>query len=182
MQHKNFIGVDAKNIYLIKHILKDDNDDKSITYPKPSTISFTEGTAVGVFEKNNIPKEYQKMFMVVNNNLSMAFQKLISHNINLHPASHKLNRFKAREFGLGTELCVAYNSSYELSGKQVGSPYAFDFDHCYISDSEEVKSFIIELREKELFDNYIKSISEITHIMFESEFDLNKGQSKKLVK
>ena len=179
MQHKKFIGVEAKNIYLITHILKDDNDK---TYPQPSIISFTDGTATEIFEKNGIPKEYQKMFMVVNNNLSMAFQKTISHSINLQPAAHKFNRFKAREFVSGTELFVAYNSRYELSGKQVGFPYAFDFNHCYISDEKEVKDFIIGLREKELFDNYIKSISEINHIMFESEFDLNKGKVKQLVK
>lgn len=179
MQHKKFIGVEAKNIYLITHILKDDNDK---TYPQPSIISFTDGTATEIFEKNGIPKEYQKMFMVVNNNLSMTFQKIISHSINLQPAAHKFNRFKARELILGTELFVAYDSSYELSGKQVGFPYAFDFNHCYISDEKEVKDFIIGLREKELFDNYIKSISEINHIMFESEFDLNKGKVKQLVK
>lgn len=179
MQHKKFIGVEAKNIYLITHILKDDNDK---TYPQPSIISFTDGTATEIFEKNGIPKEYQKMFMVVNNNLSMAFQKTISHSINLQPAAHKFNRFKARELILGTELFVAYDSSYELSGKQVSFPYAFDFNHCYISDEKEVKDFIIGLREKELFDNYIKSISEINHIMFESEFDLNKGKVKQLVK
>ena len=114
MQHKKFIGVEAKNIYLITHILKDDNDK---TYPQPSIISFTDGTATEIFEKNGIPKEYQKMFMVVNNNLSMAFQKTISHSINLQPAAHKFNRFKARELILGTELFVAYDSSYELSGK-----------------------------------------------------------------
>ena len=182
MLHKKFIGVEAKNIYLIMHILKDDNGDRSMTYPQPSTISFTDGTAIGIFEKNGIPKEYQKMFMVVNNNLSMAFQRMISHSINLYPAAHKFNRFKAREFVSGIELFVAYNSSYELSGKQVGFPYAFDFNNCYICDEEEVKNFIIELREKGLFDNYIKSISEITHIMFESEFDLNKGKVKRLVK
>ncbi len=179
MLHKKFIGVEAKNIYLITHILKDDNDK---TYPQPSIISFTDGTATEIFEKNGIPKEYQKMFMVVNNNLSMTFQKIISHSINLQPAAHKFNRFKARELILGTELFVAYDSSYELSGKQVGFPYAFDFNHCYISDEKEVKDFIIGLRGKELFDNYIKSISEINHIMFESEFDLNKGKVKQLVK
>ena len=60
MLHKKFIGVDAKNIYLIMHILKDDNDDKSMTYPQPSTISFTEGTATGIFEKMVYQKNIKK--------------------------------------------------------------------------------------------------------------------------
>ena len=167
MLTKKYIGVDAKNIYLIMHILKDNNDDRSITFSQSSTISFTDGNATEIFEKNSIPKEYQKMFMVVNNNLSMAIQKMIAHSINLYPAAHKFNRFKAREF---------------ISGKQVGFPYAFDFSNCYICDEGEVKKFIFELREKGLFDNYIKSIFEITHIMFESEFDSNKGKVKQLVK
>ena len=182
MLTKKYIGVDAKNIYLIMHILKDNNDDRSITFSQSSTISFTDGNATEIFEKNSIPKEYQKMFMVVNNNLSMAIQKMIAHSINLYPAAHKFNRFNAREFISGTELFIAYNSNYELSGKQVGFPYAFDFSNCYICDEGEVKKFIFELREKGLFDNYIKSIFEITHIMFESEFDSNKGKVKQLVK
>ena len=182
MSAKKYIGVDAKNIYLIMHILNADKDDRSIIYSQPSMISFTDGNATEIFEKNGVPKEYQKMFMVVNNNLSMAFQRMIAHSINLYPAAHKFNRFKAREFISGTELFIAHNSNYELSGKQVGSPYAIDFSNCYIFDEEKVKKFIFELREKGIFDNYIKSIFEITHIMFESEFDSNKGKAKQLVK
>ncbi len=178
MLPKKYIGVEAENIYLIMHLLTD-NEDSRI---QPSIMSFTVKTAAEIFIENGIPEEYQKMYMVVNNNLSMAFQRMITHSINLCPAAYKFNRFKAREFVSGTELFVAYNSRYELSGKQVGFPYAFDFNNCYICDAEDVENFIIELREKGLFDNYIKSISEITHIMFESEFDSNRGKVKQLAK
>ena len=182
MLPKKYIEVDAKNIYLIMHFFSDDKDDRDITYPLPSMISFTKGTATDIFAKNGVPKEYQKMLMVVNNNLSMLFQKIRMHSINLCPAAHKFNRFKAREFISGTDLFIAYNSNYELSGKQVGFTYAFDFSNCYTCDEEEVESIIIELRKKGLFDNYIKSIFEITHIMVESEYDSNKEKAKQLVK
>ena len=103
--------------------------------------------------------------------LSMAFQKIRDHNKNLSPSSVQCNRFKAKEYISGTDLFVAYNSQCELSGRQVGFPCAFKFSNSYTCDEEDVTKFIIEVRERGLFDNYIKSIMEITHVMFTSEYD-----------
>ena len=114
------------------------------------------------------------MFMVVNNNLSMDFQDIRTHHINLSPASHRMNRFKAREYISETEVYLAYNSEHVLKGEKAALPCAFDLDNCYVCKEHEVKDFILELRDKGLLDNYIKSIMEITYTWYLTGYDSNK--------
>ena len=85
-----------------------------------------------------------------------------------------MNRFKAREYISETEVYLAYNSEHELRGQKAGFPCAFDLDNCYVCTEEEVKGFMIDLREKGLLDNYIKSIIEITYTKYLSGYDSNK--------
>ncbi len=171
---KRYIGVDANNIIMIMHIFSDEGLDYSRKYPQPLITAFSKGKGSEIFERNGIPKEYQKMFMVVNNNLSMDFQDIRTHHINLSPASHRMNRFKAREYISETEVYLAYNSEHVLKGEKAGLPCAFDLDNCYVCEEHEVKEFILELRDKGLLDNYIKSIMEITYTWYLTGYDSNK--------
>lgn len=171
---KRYIGVNANEVRLIMHIFSDNGLNDKRDYPQPKITAFSKGTGTEVFERNGIPKEYQKMFMIVNNNMSMAFQDIRIHHINLSPASFKFNRFKAREYISETEVYIAYNSEHELRGQQAGFPCAFDLGSCYICSEEKVKDFMIGLREKGLLDNYIKSIMEITYTKYLTGYDSNK--------
>ena len=173
---KKYIGVDANNIRLVMHAYGDRLYGKKV-YPKPKLMTFTIGNAVELFDKNGIPEEYQKMFMKVNNNLSMLIQDIRDHSINLYAA--KLNRFKVREYIIGTEVFIAYNERHALFGEQATFPCAFHVSDCYLCDEEEVEDFMINLREKGLFDNYIKSLAELTHIKVCSEYDSNKIDEEK---
>ena len=171
---KRYIGVDADKIRIILHSFDDTGFNNNRKFPQPLITSFTKGIGTEIFERNGIPEKYQKMFMVVENNLSMTFQNLRGHHINLSPATFRFNRFKASEYISGASIFLAYNSRHELKGQQAGYPDSFDLDRCYVSNKEDVDYFMLELRDKGLFDNYIKSIMEITYGMYISAYDSNK--------
>ena len=64
MELKKYLCVDAENITLIDYVFVDYNVDER--YPKPNSISIGGDTSVKIFEKNGIPKEYQKIYMECN--------------------------------------------------------------------------------------------------------------------
>ena len=169
---KKYIGVNAENIRLFIHAYADNYGKKN--YSRPDGITFSIGYATELFEKYGIPKEYQKMYMIVNNNLSMLFQDIRNHSINLYAA--KLNRFKVREYTTGTEIFIAYNCRHELFGQQALSQWSFTVRNCFECSEDEIVKTMIVLREKGLLDNYIKAIAEISHLRVETQCDYNEEE------
>lgn len=164
MNLKKYLCVEAEHIRLIDYIFTDhDSYNSKYTYPKPHSIAVGGDDCVNIFEKNDIPLEYQKMYMVYN-----------SLNIN--------KRFKAKEYLTDTIISLSINKNGNIFGQMSGDNPTFDVSNCFECNKEDVLEFLTELREEQLLDNYLKALGEIIHLNIKSYFDTNTSKVKKKTK
>ncbi len=176
MELKKYLCVDANDITLIDYVFVDYNVDES--YPKPNSIIIGGDTSVKIFEKNHVPKEYQKIYMECN-----AIKMIVNeiNNTNRQDSS-KYNRFKARELLTDTGIYLAFDKNGNIFGQMVGDKPTFDVNNCKLCEKNEIIKFLVDLRSNQMLDNYLKSIGEIMHLNIRSYFDTNLLKVKKYSK
>lgn len=161
MDLKKFLCVDAENIRLIDYIFIDQvSYNMKNNYSKPSSIAIGGENCIEIFEKNNIPSECQKIYMVYN---GLNFKK-----------------FKAREYLTDTPIRLSISKSGNIFGQMAGERPTFDVSNCYDASKEDVIEFITELRENKILNNYLIALGEIMHLHIKSHFDSNNIKVKKI--
>lgn len=169
MVSEKYIAVDAMNIELLQY-------EYSVSISqKPNIIKHFEGTAKEIFEKNGVPCEYQKLFMIANP-ISMSFQKI-------NPSDNSLNvfkyhRFRAKEFLTGLGIILAFSKNGRIHGQQESNPSTFVVDKCYECSREVLISFMSQLKEKKLLDSYVKSMAETMEYRSKVSYELYEAQIK----
>ena len=175
MELKKYLCVEAEDITLIDYVFVDYNVDD---YPKPNSISIGGDNSVKIFEKNKVPKEYQKMYMECN------AVKMIVNEINnaSRQDSSKFNRFKGRELLTDTGVYLSFDKTGNIYGQMTGEKPTFDIRNCKVCEKNEIIRFLIDLKTNQLLDNYLKSLGEIMRLNIKSYFDTNSDKIKKKVK
>lgn len=176
MNLKEYIYTEGNNIRIVAHHYQDDENN----YPKPEVFSFTIGSAKEIFDKYDIPEEYQKVFFEVNK-IGMQIMKDRPQTGNM--CTKKYHRFKGREFLTDTDFYFAYNMrGGELFGYPIDYPRNYNVYDCLESSKEEFFSFVQELRKRRIYDNYIKAIVDIGSYRVSSGFDKIEEKQKQIIK
>lgn len=176
MELKEYIYAEGKNIRIVGHGFSDDEK----TYPKPFIVSFTVGNGSTIFDKYEVPEEFQKVFFVVNK-LGMQYMKKHPQIGNI--ITKKYHRFKGKEFLTGIDFHFAYNErGGELFGFPIEHPCNFDVGECAESSKDEIFNFIQELRKRRIYDKYIKALGEIVSFRALSGFDKIEEKQKQIIK
>ena len=154
MELIDFIYSEGKNIILASYCIVD--NDK--TYPKIGRIPVTSGLGSDIFNRYDIPEECQKMFFEVNR---IGMKHADPQSGNLYPKKH--HRFKGKEFFTDIDFYFAFDMRGSgLFGHPQKYPRNYHVNLCAQSDRKELLDFIEELKERDIYDNYLRAISEIS--------------------
>ena len=161
MELKKYLCVDAKDITLIDYIFMDQKND-NLTYSKPDSIAIGGDSSVKVFEKNGVLEEYQKVFMVCNA-ISMILQSIKNADKMITRNKSRFNIFKAKELLTDTPMSLTVNAFGDIFGQMASKKSSFDVRNCYVCEKNDVIDFLLDLKNNQMLDKYIKSIEEIMH-------------------
>ena len=170
MDLKKYLCVNAEDITLVNYIFTDKvfYGEKN-SYPKPQSIAIGGESSVNIFEENDIPKEFQKLYMS-SYSLSKEISKI--------PYFKRSKTFIARELLTDISIALEIYDNRNIYGKMSGSKPSFSVDNVHECNKEEAIMFLFGLRENGLLDNYLRTLEEIMHIHVKSDFDTNKLKRK----
>ncbi len=172
---KKYLSVDAENIIMIDYWFSDQSFYGSFnSYPKPQTMVSCGDNSISIFERNNVPQDYQRIFIETNS----ISQTLCLPSSAIIRKKNALHRFEGREFITEMPINLSVSQYDEIYGYMASEKPAFDVRSCYDVEKNEVIRFFGELRKDGLFDNYLKALGEIEHIEIKSDIDSNKVKIK----
>ena len=138
INNNKFLCVSSEYLYKINYVLS----SEKLSNNRNGLISFTGDNCQTIFEENNVPSEYQLIFI-----------KIISKN-------------KGFEYLTNIPFKLTNNYYYEdaFRGEMSGSFPGCSFNYSDYCTKEEIINFMSNLKNDGLLENYIQSLGEIFQV------------------